>query len=242
MTVELTLAPISALALQHTATHSNNRTATYCNILQHIATSSTMTVELSLAPIRALALQHSATHSNNLARSAARNDRSATHVKSTKPAAQFSKALCCSVLQVRCKCDAVRVHLVGASVNKASCSTLKKCLKSHFATTCAIFNDICWHVHMILDYRIFNPLTPTFTCCCLTSPFATLSKNKIGSKICWLRLVGSLKLQVSFVECSLFHGAFFAKETYYFKKPNNRSHPIYIQCRVQRIADQICCK
>jgi len=43
-----------------------------------------------------------------------------------------------------------------------------------------------------------------------------------------LRLVGSIKLYVSFAECSLFHRALlqFAKETYKFIDPTNRSHPI----------------
>ena len=50
----------------------------------------------------------------------------------------------------------------------------------------------------------------------------------------WLRLVGSLKLQVSFAEyrlvcriLSLLSGSF-AKETYNLKEPTNRSHPICI--------------
>jgi len=41
----------------------------------------------------------------------------------------------------------------------------------------------------------------------------------------WLPLVGSLKLQVSFAEYSLFYKAL-AKETNNFKEPTNRSHPI----------------
>jgi len=42
----------------------------------------------------------------------------------------------------------------------------------------------------------------------------------------WLRLVGSLKLQVSFAEYHLFYRALFAEETYNLKKPTNRSHLI----------------
>jgi len=42
----------------------------------------------------------------------------------------------------------------------------------------------------------------------------------------WLRLVGSLKSQVSFAEYRLFFKGSFAKETYNFKEPTNRSHPI----------------
>jgi len=41
----------------------------------------------------------------------------------------------------------------------------------------------------------------------------------------WLRLVGSLKLKVSFAEHSLFYRAL-AKPTYNFKEPIHRSHPI----------------
>ena len=41
----------------------------------------------------------------------------------------------------------------------------------------------------------------------------------------WLRLVGSLKLQVSFRIYSVLQGSF-AKETYNFKKSTTRSHPI----------------
>ena len=40
----------------------------------------------------------------------------------------------------------------------------------------------------------------------------------------WLRLVRSLKLQVSFAEYSFLQGSF-AKETYNFKEPTNISHP-----------------
>jgi len=47
----------------------------------------------------------------------------------------------------------------------------------------------------------------------------------------WLRLVGSLKLYVSFAEYSLFYRALLQKrpiikETYNFKEPTKRSHPI----------------
>jgi len=41
----------------------------------------------------------------------------------------------------------------------------------------------------------------------------------------WLKLVGSLKIQVSFAEYSLFSRAF-AKETYVFKEPTNLGHLI----------------
>jgi len=174
---------------------------------------------------------------------------------------------CC--VAVRCKCDAVRVHTGGASVSKPSCSILKNVSQKSF---CHYICYIQWHVQLIFD-RILNPLISTFTCCCLTSPFATRSNIKIRSKICsaahvieyrrcsskmsfesekclrshfattatmgWLRLVGFLKLQVPFVEYSLCHRAFFAKETYTFKKPNSRSHPMYIQWRVLWIVDQI---
>ena len=42
----------------------------------------------------------------------------------------------------------------------------------------------------------------------------------------WLRLVGSLQLRVSFAEYHLFHRALLQKETYNFKEPTSRSHPI----------------
>jgi len=42
----------------------------------------------------------------------------------------------------------------------------------------------------------------------------------------WLWLVGSLQWQVSFAEYRLFYRALFAKETYDFEEPMNRSHPI----------------
>jgi len=42
----------------------------------------------------------------------------------------------------------------------------------------------------------------------------------------WLRLVGSLKLQVSFAEYILFYRALLQKETYNFKERAHRSHPI----------------
>jgi len=42
----------------------------------------------------------------------------------------------------------------------------------------------------------------------------------------WLRLVGSLKLYVSLENIGLFCRALLPKETYNFKEPTNRSHPI----------------
>jgi len=63
----------------------------------------------------------------------------------------------------------------------------------------------------------------------------------------WLRVVGSFKLWVSFAENRLFYRAFlqkrriisrsllkgfFAKETYNFKEPTNRSHPILHRAHV----------
>jgi len=44
----------------------------------------------------------------------------------------------------------------------------------------------------------------------------------------WHQLVDSLKLQVSFAECSLFYRALLQIETYNFKEPINHSHPISI--------------
>ena len=43
----------------------------------------------------------------------------------------------------------------------------------------------------------------------------------------WLRLVGSIKLQVSFAEYCLFYRAF-AKETYNLIDPTDQSQPIAI--------------
>jgi len=42
----------------------------------------------------------------------------------------------------------------------------------------------------------------------------------------WLRLVGSLKLQVSFAKEPYKRRINSAKETYNFKEPTNRSHPM----------------
>jgi len=53
----------------------------------------------------------------------------------------------------------------------------------------------------------------------------------------WLRLVGSLKLQVTFAEYRLFFKGSFAKETYNFKEPTNRSHPI---CYLDWIEYRVC--
>jgi len=49
----------------------------------------------------------------------------------------------------------------------------------------------------------------------------------------WLRLVGSLKLEVSFVKEPYKRDLYSAKETYNLKEPTNRSHPIsYIVLRL----------
>jgi len=44
----------------------------------------------------------------------------------------------------------------------------------------------------------------------------------------WLRLVGSIKLYVSFADYHRFYRALLAKETYDFIDPTNQSHPIRI--------------
>jgi len=44
----------------------------------------------------------------------------------------------------------------------------------------------------------------------------------------WLRLVGSLKLQVSFAKEPYKKKLYSAKETYNLKEPTNRSHPIHV--------------
>jgi len=48
----------------------------------------------------------------------------------------------------------------------------------------------------------------------------------------WLRLVGSSKLYVSFIEYRLFYRAQFAKETCNFKEPTNRSNRIVVELRI----------
>jgi len=42
----------------------------------------------------------------------------------------------------------------------------------------------------------------------------------------WIRLVGSLTIRVSFAKDPYKRDLYFAKETYIFKEPTNRSHPI----------------
>ena len=44
----------------------------------------------------------------------------------------------------------------------------------------------------------------------------------------WLRLVRSFKLQGSFAEYNLFYRSLLQRETYNFKEPTNRSHPICV--------------
>ena len=56
----------------------------------------------------------------------------------------------------------------------------------------------------------------------------------------WFRLVGSLKLQVSFAEYSLFCRAILQKETYDFKEPTNRSQPISV-CMCERVCERYIC-
>jgi len=64
--------------------------------------------------------------------------------------------------------------------------------------------------------------TYTFTCKWAAATRAVSHGVPMG----WLRLVGSIKWKVSFAECrSLLYGSF-AKETYNFKEPTNRGHPI----------------
>jgi len=59
--------------------------------------------------------------------------------------------------------------------------------------------------------------------CC--SSARLLESSQKSAPMWWLRLVASIKLQVSFAEYSLFHRALFAKETHNLIDPTNRSHP-----------------
>ena len=69
-----------------------------------------------------------------------------------------------------------------------------------------------------LASRVFEP---TFLYSWLSN---TLTADFRECVMGWLRLVGSLKLQVSFAEYRLFYP--FSKETYHFKEPTSHSHPI----------------
>jgi len=93
------------------------------------------------------------------------------------------------------------------------------------------------HVHKCIHAFVYVYVVLFFGCCLSVIrieslpvlPTTPLAHNQ-RSMGC-LRLVGSLKLYVSFAEYSLFCGALlqkrsFAKETYNFKEPTNRSHPI----------------
>ena len=62
---------------------------------------------------------------------------------------------------------------------------------------------------------------PLSTRSCTKFVWRDLQRQCMG----WLRLVNSLKSQVSFAEYRLFYRAF-AKKTFTFKEPTNRSHPI----------------
>ena len=77
-------------------------------------------------------------------------------------------------------------------------------------------------------------LVPTFEKFYRPSTLACRAKKKRDrAAMEWLRLVGSIKLYVSFAEYCLFYRALwqkrsFAKETYSFIDPTNQSHPIYV--------------
>ena len=56
----------------------------------------------------------------------------------------------------------------------------------------------------------------------------------------WLRLVGFLKLQVSFAEYSLFYRSSFAKETYNLKEPTNTRYEVATITRLLKIVVLFC--
>ena len=66
------------------------------------------------------------------------------------------------------------------------------------------------------------------------------------SNMGWLRVVGYLKLQVSFAKELYTREDYFAKETYNFKEPTTRSHPMvsalslpHIHLETQRVHKKI---
>jgi len=88
------------------------------------------------------------------------------------------------------------------------------------------------HTHIcIFTYKhthTYKQHTHTYTHAHKQTQYPIISFRR-AAHMGWLRLVSSLQLQVSFAEY-LFHRALlqgsFAKETYHFKEPTNRSHPI----------------
>jgi len=82
---------------------------------------------------------------------------------------------------------------------------------------------VCGRTHIFIRVTRSNSSShDSFTC--VTRPSSTCAKYHMDA-MGWLRLVGSLKLYVSFAK-EPYKRDYFTKETYDFKEPTNRSHSI----------------
>jgi len=84
----------------------------------------------------------------------------------------------------------------------------------------------CIYIYIYIDLNAYGTIDLLKTQFYSRNQSPYLSQDKRNLGMGWLRLVGSLKLWVSFAEYRLFKQASFTEETYNFREPTNRSHPI----------------
>ena len=79
----------------------------------------------------------------------------------------------------------------------------------HLPNNVCVHTYVCIHIHIRIDIYVYTYIfADTYVC---------------GTE--WLRLVGSIKLYVSFAEYCLY----FAKKTYNLIDPTNQSHPMCVR-------------
>jgi len=213
------------LTLQHTATHCNvpQHAATHRSILQHAAT---CCITLQYPAAHCNILQHTAIHCDTLHYTAIHCNtlhHTATHCNTLR-----HTAIHCNVLQhTAIHCDTLQYTATHCKYTATHCSALQ-----YTAAHCETLRHTATHCDTLRHTAIHcDTLQRTATHCNALQHTATHC-NTLLLRWVWVATISRL-LKILGLFCrieSLLLGSF-AKKTYNFKEPTNRSHPIMYHAR-----------
>ena len=227
--------------LQHTATNCNTlqQTATHCNTLQHTATHH-FPSHVSVTSVRSTAkhyntLQQTATHCSTLQHTAPLDtaplehnvvQHTSTHWNTPPPTATHLHPLQHTFFRRPCVHDVCQKH----------CNTLQ-----HTATQCKTYCNTPQHTATHLFSRAMCPWRlsvsqgcPAFRTVCVRERVYVWERESVCVCVVYQYGVATMSRMLKntglFAEYRSLLYSSFAKETYIFKHPTNRSHPIWQAC------------